>query len=150
MRQSTAAVALIRRQQRGQTVWLAQWNPGWQRYHFVAGHKRPNETFRECAEREIGEELDLQKGSDFTVDEEPLAHLEYTAWSEGAKAETNYTAELFQVELNGYAAWERVEANTANRWLSKEEIRSGHCGDGAPVSETMRFFLSKVEGMDPC
>src|SRR5439155_11076042 len=63
MRQSTAAVALIRRQQRGQTVWLAQWNPGWQRYHFVAGHKRPNETFRECAEREIGEELDLQKGS---------------------------------------------------------------------------------------
>ena len=41
---SEAAVALIRRKQDGQTVWLAQWNDKWQAYHFVSGQKRLDET----------------------------------------------------------------------------------------------------------
>ena len=63
MRQSIAAFAVIRRDERGQTLWLAQWNPKWGAYHFVGGHKRPEETFRECLVREIGEELHLCEGA---------------------------------------------------------------------------------------
>ena len=43
-------------------------------------------------------------GGQFRVAAEPLAHLEYVAFSQGAGAETAYTIELFEVELLGDAA----------------------------------------------
>jgi 8-oxo-dGTP pyrophosphatase MutT (NUDIX family) len=144
MRQSAAAVALIRRQNDGQTLWLAQWNPRWQKYHFVSGHKRPDETFLQCMVRELGEELGLEEGTGFRVAAEPLAHLEYTAWSESAGAETRYTLELFEVELVGAVAQQRVDADPANRWLTREEIRLERCEDGKPVSPTMARLLPKA------
>jgi len=144
MRQSVAAVALIRRQRDGQTLWLAQWNPRWQKYHLVSGHKRPDETFRECLVRELGEELGLREGTDFQMTPEAFARLEYTAWSESAGADTAYTMELFEVKLIGPAAREKVDANPGNRWLSDEEIRSERCDDGKAVSTTMRLLLSHV------
>jgi molecular chaperone DnaJ len=67
MRQSVAAVALIRRSEAGQALWLAQWNPHWRRYNFVAGHKRPDESFRQCVVRELAEELGLREGADISV-----------------------------------------------------------------------------------
>jgi 8-oxo-dGTP pyrophosphatase MutT (NUDIX family) len=145
MRQSIGAAALIRRQDEGQTLYLAQWNPRWQKYNFISGHKRPDETFRQCLEREVNEELHLHKDVDFVVAGEPLSHVEYTAWSEGAKAQTQYTTELFSLQLNGNAARRRVDENPANRWLTEDEIQSAKCADGAPVSETMRFLLSKLK-----
>src|SRR5205814_72605 len=87
MRQSEAAVALIRREQDGQTVWLAQWNDKWRAYHFVSGHKRSNETFRECLVREVAEELGLKEGANYTAAPMPAAHLEFTAFSQGAGVE---------------------------------------------------------------
>src|SRR5262249_26592195 len=104
MRQSYAGVALIRRHQETQTLWLAQWNPHWHAFNYVAGHKRSEESFRDCVAREVSEELGLCQGTEFEVAEEPLAHLEYTAWSESARAETGYTAEVFAVELTGALA----------------------------------------------
>jgi hypothetical protein len=147
MRQSIAAVALIRRQEQGQTLWLAQWNLHWQKYNFVSGHKRLGESYHQCIEREIGEELQLHKGLDFSVADASLAHLEYIAWSESAQAETQYTMELFEVELT-HEACQRVDANPSNRWLTTEEIHLGQCRDGAPVSDTMRVLLSKIDKLD--
>jgi 8-oxo-dGTP pyrophosphatase MutT (NUDIX family) len=150
MRQSIASVALIRRQQDNQTLWLAQWNPRWQKYHFVSGHKRPDETFRECMGREIGEELGLSEDIDFQLPAAPLAHLEYTAWSDSAGAETAYTMELFEVDLIGSAAREKVEINPENRWLTEEDIRSESCKDGKPVSATMTLLLSMLRSKTKC
>ena len=65
------AIALIQRNQHGQRQWLAQWNTSWQRYSFVGGHKRLDESFRQCVIREIGEELQLAEGSEFLVADEP-------------------------------------------------------------------------------
>jgi 8-oxo-dGTP pyrophosphatase MutT (NUDIX family) len=144
MRQSIAAVALIRRQQDGQTLWLVQWNPRWQKYHLVSGHKLPDETFRECMVRELGEELGLHEETDFRLAAEPLAHLEFTAWSESAGAETAYTMELFEVGLIGAAARQKVDTNPGNRWLSDEEIRTERCEDGKAVSTTLPLILSQV------
>jgi 8-oxo-dGTP pyrophosphatase MutT (NUDIX family) len=78
-------------------------NEHWQRYSFVGGHKRPDESFRDCMIREIAEELLLGEGRDFLVADRPLARLEYTAWSQSAGQETRYTIELFQVQLQGDA-----------------------------------------------
>jgi hypothetical protein len=95
--------------------------------------------------RELGEELGLREGVDFRLVPEPLAHLEYTAWSESAGAETAYTMELFEVELVEPAARQKVDANPANRWVTKEEIRSERAEHGEPVSPTMGLILSRLD-----
>ena len=140
MRESLAAAALIRREQDGRTLWLAQWNQRWQRYNFVAGHKEPGESFRACLLREVGEELGLAEGADFQVAAEPAARLQYTAWSDSAGTETTYTVELFAVRLTPDAE-RHVAADPRNRWLSEDDIRSGRCADGALVSPTMALWL---------
>jgi 8-oxo-dGTP pyrophosphatase MutT (NUDIX family) len=144
MRQSEAAVALIRRIQDGQTFWLAQWNPKWRRFHFVSGHRRPDETFRECLVREIAEELALGEGADYQVSSAPPIHLEFIDFSESAQTETRYTMELFNVELSS-GAHPKVETNSANRWLTEAEIQAGQTHDGQPVSATMRRLLEAME-----
>jgi 8-oxo-dGTP pyrophosphatase MutT (NUDIX family) len=144
MRRSEAAVALIRRGRDGRTLWLARWNPRWRAYHLVAGHRHPGETFRDCLVREILEELGLREGADYAVAVGPPRRLEYTAWSDSARAETRYTMELFDVELADEQARQRVDADSRNRWLSEDEIRSRRCLDGEAVSATMGLLLSKV------
>ena len=145
MRESTAAIALIRRQHEGQTLWLAQWNRNWQRYHFVGGHKHPDESFRQCVIREVCEELNIVEGEDFLVADQPLAHLDYTAWSTGARQETHYVMELFDVQIVGDSAWHKVASNDRNRWLTETEIREQRCPDGQAVSETMSRLLVQAK-----
>lgn len=143
MRTSVAAVALIRRECEGRTLWLAQWNPHWHHYHFVGGHRLAGESFRRCLIREVAEELGLCEGADY-VAVGPVAHLQYTAWSRSAKAETAYTIELFEVRLAGEAARRKVDANPSNRWLAEAEMSNRRCEDGQQVSETMALLLRKA------
>jgi len=143
MRQSLAAIALIQRNQHGQRQWLAQWNTNWRRYSFVGGHKHPDESFRQCVIREIGEELQLAANSDFLVADEPLARVDYAAWSESAQQDTHYTMELFDVQFTNDEARRKIDADPRNRWLTDDEIREGRCPGGEVVSETMSLLLSK-------
>ena len=145
MRRSRAALAAVCRPgPGGRTQWLAQWNSHWQRFHFVGGHKRHNETFRQCLLREVADELGLAKGTDFTADEKPLGHLEYTAMSERFKADTKYEMELFRVRLLAANAVTRLHGDPLNRWLNTEEIRAGHTDDEQPISETMGQLLEQI------
>jgi 8-oxo-dGTP pyrophosphatase MutT (NUDIX family) len=141
MRQSEAAVALIRRVEDGQTLWLSQWNPTWGAYHFVGGHKRPEELFRECLVREIGEELHLEPGADFLVRSDLPIHCEFDAFSVSTRVDTHYIMELFDVELVSEEARCTVDADLQNRWLTETEIRTGTTLDGRPVSPTMIRLL---------
>lgn len=145
MRQSIASIALIRRGQGQQTQWLAQWNRSWRCYNFVGGHKHDDESFRQCVIREVTEELEIAEGSGFAVAQQPLARLDYTAWSAGAGQQTLYVMELFEVELIGEATRRQVDADPRNRWLTEEEIRSTRCADGQPVSVTMKRILNRAK-----
>ena len=144
MRRSEAAVALIRREVESSTRWLAQWNEGWEAFSFVGGHKRDNESFRECMVREIQEELGLRDGADVLVPSAAVLHLEYTAFSRRAGAETDDVMELFEVALVGDQSMAAIAGNLANRWLSEPEIMACRCHDGRPVSETPRRFLNSL------
>jgi 8-oxo-dGTP pyrophosphatase MutT (NUDIX family) len=145
IRRSQAALAVIGRRDRGgRCRWLAQWNPRWARFHFVGGHRRPDESFRECLLREVAEELRLTAGTDFVADERCLARAEYTAWSERARAETYYEMELYGVRLLPTAAAGRVRADPRNRWLTADEMRAGRTTDGLPINESMARLLSQA------
>jgi isopentenyldiphosphate isomerase len=144
MRQSVAAIALIRRKQGGRTLWLAQWNANWNAFALVGGHKWESETFRECAVREIAEELGLFEGADCLIADEPTAHLEYEAWSKAAQEETAYVMELFDIDLTGEGTRMKIDANPANRWLTEEEMQAQQTLDGKSVSQTMVRVLAQT------
>ena len=143
MRQSEAAVALIRRFLDGQNRWLAQWNPKWGAYHFVSGHRRHDETFRDCLVREIAEELHLGEGTDYLVAAEPHKHLEFADFSRSTQTQTHYIMELFNVKL-GSGAHLRVEADPANRWLTDAEIQAEQTTEGQAVSATMKRLMGAL------
>lgn len=147
MRTSVAAFALFRRAAAGAVEYLTQWNDRWHAFHLVGGHKHDGESFRACCVREVTEELHLEEGRGFRVAAEPLTHLEYVAFSQGAAEETAYTVELFDAELLGEAA-RTVTADPANRWVSEADVRARRCRDGRPVSETM-FRLLTLAGLTP-
>jgi ADP-ribose pyrophosphatase YjhB (NUDIX family) len=145
MRRSRAALAVVcRKDADGRPRWLAQWNSGWKRYHFVGGHKRRTESFRDCLIREAADELGLTEGSDFTVDEQPLRREAYIARSERYQQDTQYDIELFRMRLRGDEAVARIAADPFNRWLSADEIRAGRCGDGQLVNDTMHQLLEQA------
>jgi 8-oxo-dGTP pyrophosphatase MutT (NUDIX family) len=123
MRQSEAALALIRRPAPGGTEYLVQWNEKWRALNLVGGHRRPQESFRDCLLREVAEELDLRSGADYVAPDAPIAHLEYVAFSESSQQETGYTIELFVVELPPLAA-ERVSREPANAWVDEAALQS--------------------------
>jgi 8-oxo-dGTP pyrophosphatase MutT (NUDIX family) len=144
MRQSEAAVAVIRLVRDGQTHLLAQWNAKWGAFNFIAGHRRPDETFRECLVREIAEELHLGEGPDYRVSADLPIHLEFVDFSERTQTQTRYIMELFNVELC-LGACTQVESNSANRWLSAAEIEAGQTRDGRTVSATMKRLHKEIE-----
>jgi 8-oxo-dGTP pyrophosphatase MutT (NUDIX family) len=143
MRESVAALALIRHISDGQPVLLTQWNKGWQALNLVGGHRRAGESFQECLCRELAEELGLQAGTDYSVGDRPAAHVEYVAFSRSAGEQTAYTIELFEVQLTP-AALARVSRDPQNAWVGDAEIRAGRARDGRPVSETVRSLLQKA------
>jgi 8-oxo-dGTP pyrophosphatase MutT (NUDIX family) len=140
MRRSEAAVALVQLTRGRQSLWLARWNTKWQRYHFVAGHRTPDETFRECLVREIAEELHLIEGPEYLVSTAPPVHLEFNDYSESARTQTHYVLELFRVEPSSEVL-PKVESGSENRWLTESEVRARRAGDGRPVSATMSRVL---------
>jgi 8-oxo-dGTP pyrophosphatase MutT (NUDIX family) len=143
MRRSEASLAVIRGRRDGQPRRLALWNEKWAAFHLVGGHRRPDETYLACMTREIFEELGLRDGPDCRVEPTPLAHLDYTAWSDHARVDTEYAMELFAVELSEDAERSLV-GNPWARWLGDDEIRSGRCHDGRPVSPTMGLLLARA------
>ena len=143
MRQSQAAVALIRDRQDAGCKYLCHWSASWQAFHFVGGHREGEEPFCECAVREVLEELPVVP-ADFSVTSEPMAHLEYVAFSGSALRLTYYVMEVFPTELNPDAARDKVVPQPENRWVSRDEIRAGRACDGPRVSPTVDLILSKL------
>lgn len=147
MRESVASIAIIRRAAAEKVEWLAQWNSIWCSYFFVGGHKRPEESFRDCLLRELAEELALAP-PDCLVAEQPLAIVEYTAWSARAGEPTAYRLALFDVQLAQEGAARRVADDPANRWLAEGEIRALRASDDRPISPTMLRLWSAITGHD--
>lgn len=143
-RRSMAAVAVIRRRVEGRALFLGQWNPAWKAIHFVSGHRRPAEMFRECMVRELFEELGLEVDVDYDRPRVPLDLLGFQAWSENAGVLTSYTMAVYEIALKTPSTLAKVAANPDNHWLSGDEIELGRCEDGLRVSPTMKRILTLI------
>jgi 8-oxo-dGTP pyrophosphatase MutT (NUDIX family) len=144
MRRSLAGLALISRDVSGETRYLLQWNVKWSRYSLVGGHKRDDESFRDCLIRELFEELGLQAGIDLAVADQPLARLEYTAWSASALQHTHYIFELFDVSGLTAQAQEQIDANPCNHWASAAEVLYRRQGSGLPIADNVSLLFRQA------
>jgi 8-oxo-dGTP pyrophosphatase MutT (NUDIX family) len=137
-RRSEAAVVLVRDGGR----FLCQWSDTWHALHLVGGHREGGESFRDCAAREAAEELPAAAAG-VVVAPAPAAVLEYDAFSRSAGVDTRYVVAVFPARLTT-AARPGVDADPANRWVSRDDIRSGRTNDGTPVSPTVDLILTKL------
>jgi 8-oxo-dGTP pyrophosphatase MutT (NUDIX family) len=143
LRQSQAAVALIRVRDDAGWKYLCRWSLSWQAFHFVGGHREGVESFQDCAVREVLEELPVAP-ADVSVATEPMAHLEYVAFSESARQPTHYVMEVFKTDLSVDALRDKVEPRPENRWVSRDEIRAGRAVYGIRVRPPADLILSKL------
>ena len=142
LRRSEGGIALIERTVGGKREWLAQWNENWGAFFFVAGHRHPGETFRECVVREIEEELGLTS-QECPVATSPVYHREYRAPSRSAGELTAYTMELFDAQPTPDAL-RKIAGDPMNKWLDEAEIRRIEAHDGRAVSVSMLMLLAMI------
>lgn len=144
LRHSEGAVALIRGTDRyGRAGWLAQWNEGWGAFALIGGHREDGETFAQCVDREVREELGLAAGgpAGFTVG--AALPLTYVAWSRSAACYTDYELHTFDVTLDPARQKAVVDAEKELhlRFLTPEEVSNEQTTDGRKVSETVWVLL---------
>jgi len=149
-RVSVSSVAWIARDGAHGVEYLAQWNRKWRCYFAVGGHRRGSgddehepETDRECLVRELAEELGLTE-DEVNVPPEPRQTLEYTAASLSSNEQTRFILAAFEVVLASDEARDKVAQNDQNRWLTREEVRTGVTVDGQPISSTMLRLLDEL------
>lgn len=145
MRKSIASVALIVRRQT-ESEWLLQWNAAWNCFNLIGGHKREDESFRDCLIREIDEELHLHVARDYRIAAKPQLELGYLAFSKRAQCETQYEVLVYPVDLEVSAERQAMleQAEENNRWVSESEIDSGKTRDGATISDMTARVLRAV------
>jgi len=85
MRMSSTALAVFQKSKRP----LSQWNENLNAYSLICGHLEIGESFRECCEREIIEELECQ-ASQIQLATIPLTILRFGEFSNSAGEETDY------------------------------------------------------------
>lgn len=146
MRRASAAFAWIERPSPEGPRVLTQWNRKWQAFNLIGGQREAGESFRECALREIVEELGVS-ATQFDVSAEPIAQLDFSAYSVPLGDTTAYTMALFRAALADAAAVSLVDENPQNRWLSREELAAGTTADGRQISEVaVRFLVARYRG----
>ncbi len=133
MRHSSAALAIIQRND----TWLVQWNANWQAYSLIGGHIEPGESFRECCIREITEELECD-ASDVDVAVEPYAELRFVEYSKAARERTHYHWQLFLASVS-----ERTLGNLPCdcSWVTPSQIQDRNASDGKPIAEQVARVL---------
>ncbi len=146
MRVSEAALALITRvNAQGETEYLTQWNEKWQACSLIGGHREQSESFWECCNREMEEELRLKREVDFRVASVGLSsRLEYVATSQAAGVATLYRIELFSAAILTIAAIAIIDGNADNCWVTTSEIGCGTTASGRPVAEQVGRVLNHL------
>jgi hypothetical protein len=143
------AIALIRKPADHGTVWLARWNPRAEHYDFIMAEPLEHESFRECIDREVGWVLGLDRQRDYLVANMARLNLEFDARLPGHPVETCVNVAFYVVDLYRQPAWQRVDADRQNCWLSAKEICSGRTERGQLVNPALAFLIQRSQVIQP-
>ena len=133
MRTSTASLTIIKKLD----TLLLQWNVNWDAYSLIGGHVEASETFHECCEREVIEELECD-ANQFRIDSAPLTILRFSEFSRAAGEQTDYEWQIFKAELHE-SLLQNLPSTCA--WVTPSQIRSGFTEDGKPIAGQVKRVL---------
>jgi hypothetical protein len=149
MQEFCRSIALIRKPADHRTLWLARWQDRGRWYDFVMAEPLGDESFRECIDREVGWVLDLERERDYLVSNMAQINLNFSDALPGDAHETHIVVAFYVVDLYRKSAWQRVDADRANCWLTAEQIYAGLAQDERPINPNLRFLVRHSEVIQP-
>jgi len=149
MQRLIRSIALIRKPADHRTNWLARWQNHSHHYGFIMAQPLEGESFRECIDREVGWVLNLERQQDYLVANMAQINLDFCDALPGDAHETHIVAAFYVVNLYRKSAWQQVDADRENRWLTAEEIYAGQASDQRPIDPTLRFLIRHSQVIQP-
>ena len=142
MRTSRAALALITRLDASkQTEFLTQWSDSWLAYSLIGGHVEPGESFRQCCQREISEELECDTRA-FKLQRSTLKSLRFQEFSKAAGVDTDYHWEIFMATPSKELL-ARLPATC--QWVYASEVFAEKTTAGQPIAAQVRRVLTALD-----
>jgi hypothetical protein len=127
------------------TLWLARWRDRHSVFECGRGNRLGKESFRECIDREVGWALGLNRERDFLVANMAQLNLEFPAVLPGDSELSHVAVAFYVVNLYGKAAWQQVESDPENQWLTGRELHRGRTRLGRPISQLLTFLLKRSD-----
>lgn len=149
MQRFCRSIALIRKPTEHRTSWLARWQDRGRWFDFIMAEPLGDESFRECIDREVGWVLDLERERDYLVSNMAQINLDFSDALPGDAHETQILVAFYVVDLYRKSAWQKVDADRENFWLTAEQIYAGHAQDGRPINPNLRFLIRHSEVIQP-
>lgn len=143
------SIAMIRKPAEHRSTWLARWQPPTRCYDFVMAEPLEEESFRECIDREVSWVLQLERRRDYLVANMAQINLDFCEALPGDAHETHIVAAFYIVDLYRKSAWERVDSDPENRWVTASEIYAGQARDDRPIDPNLRFLIRHSEVIQP-
>lgn len=141
MRTSRAALALITRLDTSMQIeYLTQWSDSWQAYSLIGGHVEPGESFRQCCQREISEELECDPFH-FKLQRSPRKRLRFQEFSKAAGVDTDYHWEIFMATLSKELLSRLPESC---QWVYASEAFAGKTTAGQPIADQVHRVLTDL------
>lgn len=139
------SIAMIRRFEGEEILWLARWSSACQRLRLVRAPRLEQESWRECLDREISWTLQLRRGRDYIISRVPRLHFD-TLLEDPYNC--RYIAEFYVVDLYGKRGRERACQDEVNCWLTADQLLAGEAPDGRLVDEVDVELLNRSGILD--
>lgn len=140
---SESSLALIKRKSTQGVELFVQWNARWKQFHFVGGHREPDEDYRECLIRELREELEVAPEDGVQIAELPCLSLEFLSKSVRSGTMTRYRMRVFEVSIDEHLL-DELETSPSVCWVSPPEILSGRTEAGKPIADNVQRVWKKL------
>jgi hypothetical protein len=145
MRKWFQSVALIRRLDNGQSLWLAREGDTPGVLNFIAAPRLEKESFRETIRREVAWVLDLDPQRDLLVSNMAQVNLEFAGRLPGDDEDSHIAAAFFMVEPYGNNAHKAIRSDPENHWLTSSEVCSGRLAKGQVLEPALVYLLERAK-----
>ncbi len=145
--------ALVRTVEEDALRWLVvrtgEGGSGAREIDLVHGPRRPQESFRETATREVATQLELDRNSDFLVSTMAILNLEFESQLPGRPQPQHVAAAFFPVDVYRAEVLRKLSDHPRCLWLSSAELCSGTAPTGERMNAATLELLNRFEIVQP-